>query len=250
MESYLRKPLVGGDIEAGYRGGSDAMLYPGLAYEDAYLRWAFIRKVYGIVLAQLVLTGLASLVVIMVPEVRNFIFLNPAILIVTIVLQIGVLFSLYWYHRSHPTNLILLGIWTLTFSVTIGSVCAFLPGLIVLEAVLLTAAVFVSLTAYTFWAGRKGYDFSYLGPMLFAGLTVLVIWGVVQLFIVPGATGRFIYALVGSLLFSLYIIYDTDNLIHQYSIDDYIWASVALYLDVVNLFVLVLDMIRYLQGSD
>ncbi len=38
----------------------------------------------------------------------------------------------------------------------------------------------VSLTAYTYWAASKGYDFSYLGPILFVGLIVLVLFGIIQ----------------------------------------------------------------------
>ncbi|MFS8013173.1 hypothetical protein Hanom_Chr14g01329711 [Helianthus anomalus] len=37
-------------------------------------------------------------------------------------------------------------------------------------------------------------------------------------------------------IFCGYIFYDTDTLIKRHTYDGYIWASVALYLDVINLF--------------
>lgn len=49
-----------------------------------------------------------------------------------------------------------------------------------LEALILTSAVVLSLTGYTFWASRKGQDFSFLGPFLFASLSVLVLVGFIQ----------------------------------------------------------------------
>lgn len=55
-----------------------------------------------------------------------------------------------------------------------------LAGEIVLQALVLTSAVVVSLTGYTFWASRKGKDFSFLGPFLFAGLTILVLTSFIQ----------------------------------------------------------------------
>lgn len=56
-----------------------------------------------------------------------------------------------------------------------------------LEALILTSAVVLSLTGYTFWASRKGQDFSFLGPFLFASLSVLVLVGFLQvgIFIFP-----------------------------------------------------------------
>jgi FtsH-binding integral membrane protein len=45
-----------------------------------------------------------------------------------------------------------------------------------------------------------------------------------------------IYGGIASLIFCGYIIYDTDNIIKRYSYDEYIWAAVSLYLDIINLF--------------
>jgi len=53
-------------------------------------------------------------------------------------------------------------------------------GKIVLEALVLTSAVVSSLTAYAFWASKKGKDFSYLGPLLFTCLFTLVLTGMMQ----------------------------------------------------------------------
>ena len=38
---------------------------------------------------------------------------------------------------------------------------------------------------------------------------------------------RFVFALIGAIIFSAYIVYDTDNIIKRYSYDDYVWASVG-----------------------
>lgn len=51
---------------------------------------------------------------------------------------------------------------------------------IVFEALLLTFLVVASLTAYTFYAVRQGADFSFLGPILWVSLLVLLGWGFLQ----------------------------------------------------------------------
>jgi len=55
-----------------------------------------------------------------------------------------------------------------------------LSGKIVLEALILTSAVVCSLTGYTFWASKKGKDFSFLGPILFTALIILILTSFIQ----------------------------------------------------------------------
>lgn len=45
---------------------------------------------------------------------------------------------------------------------------------------MLTAGVVVSLTAYAFWASKKGKEFGYLGPILSSALTILVLTSFLQ----------------------------------------------------------------------
>lgn len=55
-----------------------------------------------------------------------------------------------------------------------------MAGKVILEAVILTAAVVVSLTLYTFWAAKRGQDFNFLGPFLFGAVIVLMVFGMIQ----------------------------------------------------------------------
>ena len=51
------------------------------------------------------------------------------------------------------------------------------------------------------------------------------------------------YSLFGALIFSGYIIFDTFLITQKFGYDDYIFASVTLYLDLVNLFFFILQML-------
>eukprot|EP00850_Spirogloea_muscicola_P014822 SM000109S14136 [mRNA] locus=s109:993:2885:- [translate_table: standard] len=237
-----------GDIESGAYGTPPA-LYPGVSPDENLLRWAFIRKVYGILSTQLILTAAVAATVVFSEPVKHFVLSTPYALLFIGILPLILLCPLSYYHQHHPLNLILLGLWTVSLAVTIGLTCAFVPGDIVLEALVLTSVVVVCLTIYTYWAVQQGHDFSFLGPFLFAGLLILVVWGLIQMFFPLGQTGRVVYGALGALLFCAYIIYDTDNLVQRYSYDEYIWASIALYLDIVNIFLYLLQILRDLQGS-
>nr|GMD15490.1 BI1-like protein [Ipomoea batatas] len=183
-------------------------LYPTML-ENPQLRWSFIRKVYSIVSFQLLLTVAVASVVVTVHPIKHFFASTGAGLAVYIVLII--------------TPFI---------------------GRIILESAVLTAAVVVSLTLYTFWAAKRGHDFNFLGPFLFGAVMVLMLFALIQIFFPLGRISLMIYGGLASLIFCGYIIYDTDNLIKRYSYDEYIWASVSLYLDVINLFLSLLTLLR------
>ncbi|KAJ9700185.1 hypothetical protein PVL29_005824 [Vitis rotundifolia] len=229
-----------GDLEEG-------TLYPGLSYGENELRWGFIRKVYGILAAQILLTTLVSSFTVLYTPLNLLLRGNSGLLLFLIFLPFILLWPLHVYQQRHPLNLIFLGLFTVSMSLTVGVSCAKTDGRIVLEALILTSAVVSSLTGYTFWASKKGKDFSYLGPILFSSLIILILTGFIQTFFPLGSTSVAVYGGLSAIIFSGYIVYDTDNLIKRFTYDDYIWASVALYLDILNLFIAIMEILR---GSD
>lgn len=231
------------DIESG-----TSTLYPGLSHGENQLRWGFIRKVYGILAAQMILTTIISSVTVLYAPINEVLRGNSGLLLFLLVLPLVLLWPLYVYQQKHPLNLILLGLWTSCLSITVGVSCANTDGKIVLEALILTSAVVASLTAYTFWASKKGKDFSFLGPILFTSLFVLLLTSFLQMFFPLGSTSTAVYGGISAVVFSGYIVYDTQNLIKRFNYDEYIWATVTLYLDILNLFLTILRMLR--QGDN
>lgn len=230
-----------GDIEEG-------TLYPGLGHGENQLRWGFIRKVYGILSAQIVLTTLVSLVTVLYTPINETLRNNSGLLLFFAFMPFVLLFPLYYYQQRHPYNFVFLGLFTACLSLTVGVSCANTDGKIVLEALILTASVVSALTGYTFWAAKRGKDFSFLGPVLFASLVGIICAGFLQVFFPLGSTSVAIYGGLSAIVFSGYIVYDTDNLIKRFTYDEYIWASVTLYLDILNLFLTILRMLR--QGDN
>ncbi|KAM7462842.1 hypothetical protein LguiA_030963 [Lonicera macranthoides] len=231
-----------GDIEAGNNGGS--VLYPNMT-EDPILRWGFIRKVYAILSLQLLLTvGVAATIMFVRPIPRFILHTTPGIVLflVILILPLILLCPLHMFLKNHPVNLFLLALFTISVSFAVGLSCALSKGGIVLEAGILTSVVVVSLTLYTFWAAKRGHDFKFLGPFLFTSLLVLLVFLLIQIFIPLGRLGLMIYSMVATIIFSGFIIYDTDNLIKRFNYDEYIPAAVSLYLDIINLFLALVNL--------
>jgi FtsH-binding integral membrane protein len=76
---------------------------------------------------------------------------------------------------------------------------------------------------------------------LFAALWVLLIWGfVISIF---GYKQSFLYSLFGAFVFALYILFDTSLIMQRLSYDEYVLGAISLYLDILNLFIFLLDLL-------
>ncbi|OIW06943.1 hypothetical protein TanjilG_18331 [Lupinus angustifolius] len=241
-----------GDIEAGFSQGhakdQSNGFYPYMI-ESPELRWGFIRKVYIIISTQLLFTAAFASIFIFFEPARHFARYNPYALIVlfcAIIVTIIALLVLSKFYNKHPVNLFLLALYTLGMSITVGFSCAFSKGIIIAEAAFLTGVVVGSLTLYTFWAVKRGTDFSFLGPFLFASLMVLLMFAIIQMFFPLGPLGRMVFSAVGALLMCGFIVYDTCEIIKRYSYDDYIWAAISIYGDIINLFLYILTLLNEL----
>ncbi|KAG2239229.1 hypothetical protein Bca4012_023987 [Brassica carinata] len=229
------------DIESGVViGGGKEELDPKMTMESPKLRWAFIRKVYAVLTLQLIVTVGVSSVVYFVSDISDFITTTtPGLVVffVSLLLPLLMLWPLIVFAEKHPVNLVILMLFTLTISFAVGLCCSFAKGRIVLEAAILTATMVVGLTIYTFWAVRRGYDFSFLAPFLFGSLLIVLVFTLIQIFHPLGKITSMIFSCLASVLFCGYIVYDTNQLIKKLNDDEYIRAAISLYLDVINLFV-------------
>lgn len=109
---------------------------------------------------------------------------------------------------------------------------------LVMQALGGTAVVFFGLSGYALTT-RK--DFSFLGGFLFVGLLVIVIASLVNIFFhIPAVSLAISSAAV--LIMSGLILFDTSRIINGGE-TNYIRATVALYLDIYNLFVHLLHLL-------
>eukprot|EP01083_Nonionella_stella_P164097 542116_1 len=211
-------------------------------YQHDKEKRAFLRKVYLILLSQLTLTTFVSCVCMYVEFVRVFCLQNIWLFWFGIILSFVFLIAMFWKHDTYPTNIYLLFGFTLVESYIIGVVCAIYVAVgqqtAVLQAFLLTIVITVSLTVFTI---QSSINFSFLRGFLFAMLWVLIAFFIINM--IFGFQMQFLISLVGAIVFSLFIVFDTyriwksNEFDHEYG---YIDASISLYLDIINLFLCLL----------
>lgn len=228
------------DVEAQKNG----QLYPN-QMETPQLRWAFIRKVYSIICCQLALTVAVAAVVVTVKEISKFFHTLEGLItfVCLVILTVAIAISLWWLHNKHPWNYLLLILFTFAEAIVIGVCCSHKQGKVIMLAVILTLTVVVGLTAYTFWAVKRGADFAFLGPFLFAASLMLFTFALIQIFLPMGPLSKTIFAALSGILACAYIVYDTDNIIKRLSYDEYIMGALNIYTDIVMLFLSILRLL-------
>jgi len=114
------------------------------------------------------------------------------------------------------------------------------PG-VVLQAGALTFAAFGALSLYAVFSRR---DFSAWGAFFFVGLIVLLVASLLNFFFQSVAVGLFLSA-IGVFVFSGLLVFDTWRIVRSgtYGQDDYVFAAVTIYLDLLNLFMFILSLL-------
>ena len=107
-----------------------------------------------------------------------------------------------------------------------------------------TGAIFVALAGV---AATTKRDFSNLGNFLFSGVILLLVAIVANIFFQIPALALAISA-VAVVLFSAYILYDINRIV-QGGETNYITATLAVYLDIYNVFVHLLNLLMAFTGD-
>jgi len=108
-----------------------------------------------------------------------------------------------------------------------------------------TGAIFLALSAYVLMTKK---DFSFLGGFLFVGFVVVLIAALANIFLAIPAMSLAISAAI-IFIMSGFILFDTSRIINGGE-TNYIYATVALYLDIYNIFINLLQLLGALSGDD
>ena len=108
---------------------------------------------------------------------------------------------------------------------------------VIKSAVLGTFSIFVFMFAFGIALIANGVKLSYqFGLGLFFALLLLIFISIVQYFILPSSFLKKSIIVCTLLLFSVFIVYDTNNILQRDYGGDFITASLDYYLDIVNIF--------------
>ncbi|KAM7420377.1 hypothetical protein PAMA_014884 [Pampus argenteus] len=216
-------------------GQSPPDYLPGLedsGFSDAAIRRGFIRKVYLTLMIQLLVTvGIICTFLYwdaLKEWTRDNYWFNYTMMAAVMVLIIA-LSCCDNLRRQVPLNFIALGLFTFVEGLMLGSISVYFEAEAVLWAMGATALVSFALSLF---AMQSKWDFTALNGSLWVFAWTL-----------------FSYALLCAILRSQYLVFDTQLILggkhrkYEVSPEEYVFAALNLYLDIVSLFLLLLQLI-------
>lgn len=217
------------------------------------MRLGFIRKVYGILSIQLLITTIMTGLTLISDGLKAFIKEHVFLLLLMLILTIILPFIIICFPdlmRHVPQNYILLFIFTFAMGYVVASICAYIKPRIVFMAAFMTFCIVFTLTLY---AITTKTDFTTQGGFIFilgSGVCIFVIFGIFT-------SNKWFHVFLCSIciiLYGLYLVYDTQLVLGKgrdmIENDDYILASFMLYTDIIYLFLRVLELLGLLQGEN
>ena len=198
-------------------------------------RLVFIKKVYSLLAMSMgtaaigAYLGSGPLLLLVAPNMMLF-----------FILQIALIFFASFAARKPGLNMVALFSFTTVSGLTLGPLLYQVGPSIAAEAFALTAITFAGLSMYVVYSKK---DFSFMSGFLMTGLIVLVVGGLLNMFFIQSGMMHFVMSGASVLLFSGFILYDTSNILRYYGTGEYVSATLALYLDVLNLFIALLSIL-------
>ncbi|XP_028303133.1 fas apoptotic inhibitory molecule 2b [Gouania willdenowi] len=219
-------------------------------WDDKIIRQTFIRKVYAILSVQLLVTVAIICLFTFCEPVRFYIQTHPGLYMASYLMFFATYIALSCcgdLRRQFPYNVILLVLFTISMAFMMGFVSSFYNTKSVMLCLGITALVCLSITTFSFQSkvdvtSCQGVLFSLCMVMLLCAITLSI---VVPFGYVPWLHG--IYAVLGAIVFTLFLAFDTQMLLgnKRYAIspEEYIFATLSLYLDIIYLFSFLLQIV-------
>ena len=152
-------------------------------------------------------------------------------------LQIGLVLVLGFFPMPMWLKFILFCVFSAIWGYIFSSVRPIVGEENVKMAMMGTISIFALM--FTFGVGliasgiKLGYKF---GLMLFYALLILILFKIMQMFIPTSSLTKKIAIIFSLLLFSVYVVYDTNSILQRNYYGDFITASLDYYLDILNIF--------------
>lgn len=222
---------------------------------EASMRNGFIRKVYGILSIQLIIT-FGFVLLFQLPSIKKAILSNIQLAGNILIFTSFSFFCLFLIlaccrnlSRTVPYNYIILLSITLCEAISCAIISSCYSFQIVSIALLLTI---VTTLTITFYACTTKTDFSYSRVILLIAFSQLFMVGLVSL-IFQFRILYTLYTFLSTIMLGFYLVYDTQLIMgkfgYGYSVDDYIFAAMEIYMDIIRLFLMILRLLAEVSSK-
>lgn len=229
---------------------SDDVILPfnGREKLEAELRLGFIRKVFGIITVQLVITTIIVMSVYLSSALLIFLAENSWLIYMFLTFYLVTSFLILCCKsiaREVPGNYICLFICTVSLSFIAGIITSQYDPYSVLTAVIITLLVTVSLTLYAVFTKT---DFTMCSSFLCILFTATLLVIILILCSSDNSSLYYFYCWICVIIYGLYLVVDVQLIAggRRYSLshEDYIVGALIVYIDIIMLFLKILELLK------
>jgi len=214
-----------------------------IAHEGERDLSTFIKETYQLFAGSLLVGAAGAYVGMGIPAIREYYW-------GFVILEFALIFGIGFAKAKPGLNLLMLFAFALvsglTMSVMVGHFVSAGAGGVVANALILTTVAFGGLSMF---AMNTKKDFTTMGKFLFITLIVVIVAGLLNVFWLHNPWMQVGIASVSAILFSAFILYDTQNII-QGNYGHPVDGALALYLDFINLFTSLLQILGIFGDDD
>ena len=169
--------------------------------------------------------------------------LFSVLLFVSFIVSMLLIYALYMTNLSYEQKYVLFLIFSLIESFLLHIILSIYDENTIDIAIVLTGVLFSLLFVFGLVFVYFGYDLSWMGFFLYLSLFIIIICSIVFSFMPNHDSNQKILTIFSTIIFMLYIIYDTNEILMK-SNQDCIKGAMAYYLDIINLFLDILKLIN------
>ena len=198
-----------------------------------------LKCIFTTLLCQLLITSLIFTLIYKSRKQNNEFRLLYSLLF----LFLGILLIMFMtmYQLTFKQRLVFFTLFSVLQGVFLGFSLQYFGATAIMSALLFTCLLFSTMLIFGFFLVYFQIDLSWLGIFLFFLLLTLIILRIVSFFSPFSKTRDKLLTVFALLLFSVYIIYDTNNILLRYDSIKYerdcILGALDYYLDIINIFV-------------
>ena len=213
---------------------------------ESEMRLGFIRKVLGIVCAQILVTFFITLAIYNSQDFQLFLAENIWILYTCLAIYVVCIIVLICSKkaaRKVPYNYILLGVLTLCLSLIVAAITSQYEPFSVLMILVLTIAITLSLVVYALLA-KTDFTTCWALSLVFCVCSVVIL--IMILSLPNGYDLRYFYYWLCLLAYGFYLVVDVQLIAgkgrHHIKHDDYIVGAMMIYVDLIQIFLTLLEL--------
>jgi FtsH-binding integral membrane protein len=218
------------------------------------LRNKFIRKVYGILISQLILT-FSLILICQINIIKQFLLSHRELYLSLMIFSLFIFIISFIIFMCKPSlmkkvpqNYIFLFLFTISETILLIYISILYSFYYVLGAIVFVIGICIAIFTMSCF-NKKSFKFlfSFFIVCCFLG----ILYGILAI-IFRNYYLEFLFCLIGAIIFTIFLIYDTQKISQDenyLTIDDYIFAAILLYTDIIRLFIYLLRILGRLSGK-